>query len=93
MKESHRTVRCKANSANGHLLDPTASGAPDRSLDCLVPTTGLPSVPQRSNNFSPTTSFELEPIYTPPNWPFGGVGAQATYQYMLLTFPSAQTPA
>jgi hypothetical protein len=26
------------------------------------------------------------------NQPFKGVGAQATYQYMLQTFPSAQTP-
>jgi hypothetical protein len=36
-----------------------------------------------SSNFSPTTIFELGPIYTSPNRPFEGVGAQATYQYML----------
>jgi hypothetical protein len=28
----------------------------------------------------------------PPNWPFGGVGAQETYQGILYTFPSAHTP-
>ena len=31
-------------------------------------------------NCFPTTIFELGPIYTSPNWPFEGVGAQATYQ-------------
>jgi hypothetical protein len=51
--------------------------------DCLVPTTGLSGVPQRAATFSPTTIFELGPIYTSPNQPFDGVGAQATYQDTL----------
>jgi hypothetical protein len=55
----HRTVRCKANSANGHLRDPTASGALDMAPDCLVPTTGLSGVPQRVAAFL--------------QWPFEGV--------------------
>jgi hypothetical protein len=28
-------------------------------------------------------SLELGPIYTPPNRPFEGVGAQATYQHIV----------
>jgi hypothetical protein len=84
MEVSHRTVWCKADSVNGDLptLDPTTSGAPDRP----VLTTGLSGVSQRSNNISPTTSFELGPIYTSPNRPFEGVGAQATYQGRLYIF-------
>jgi hypothetical protein len=30
-----------------------------------------------------TAIFELGPIYTSPNRPFGGVGAQSTYQGIL----------
>jgi hypothetical protein len=41
----HRTIQCKADSANGHLPDPTASAASDMTPDCLVPTTGLSGVP------------------------------------------------
>jgi hypothetical protein len=48
MEESHQTVRCKADSANDHLPDPTASGAPDMAPDCPVPTAGLFGVPQRA---------------------------------------------
>jgi hypothetical protein len=35
MEESHQTVWCKADSANGHLQmrDPTTSGAPIRKMD------------------------------------------------------------
>jgi hypothetical protein len=44
----HRTIRCKADSTNGHLTDPTASDTPDRARDCLMPTTGLSGVPQRA---------------------------------------------
>jgi hypothetical protein len=81
MKESHQTVRCKAARANGHLqpTNPMGSGRPD----CLVPTTKLSGVLQRSNNFSSMASFELEPIYTPPNRSFEGLGAQAIYQHVL----------
>jgi hypothetical protein len=45
-----------------------------------------------NSSFSPTAIIELGPIYTSPNQPFGGVGAQATYQGRLYTFPSAQRP-
>jgi hypothetical protein len=48
---AHRTVRAKADNANGRLIDPTASGASDRTLDCPVPTTGLSGVPQRLQLF------------------------------------------
>jgi hypothetical protein len=53
MEESHRTVRCKANTTNDHLqlTDPTVSGAPDRAPDCPVPTTGLSGVLQRAPAF------------------------------------------
>jgi hypothetical protein len=85
-----RTVRCdiglsgaKADSANGRLTDPTASGTPDRALDCPVPTSGLSGVPQRAAAFPPMVIIELGPIYTSPNRPFEGVGAQATYQGIL----------
>jgi hypothetical protein len=36
-----------------------------------------------SSKFSPMAIIELGPIYTPPNRPFEGVGAQATYQGIL----------
>jgi hypothetical protein len=36
-----------------------------------------------SCNFPQTAIFVLGPIYTPPNQPFEGVGAQATYQGIL----------
>jgi hypothetical protein len=45
-----------------------------------------------NSSFSPTAIFELGPIYTSPNRPFEGVGAQATYQGILYTFLRAQTP-
>jgi hypothetical protein len=69
--------RCKVAGGNGHLQqsDPMASRAPDRAPNYLVPTTGLSGVPQRSSSFSPMASFELEPINTPSNQPFEGVGA------------------
>jgi hypothetical protein len=35
---------------------------------------------RKLQNCFPTTIFELGPIYTSPNRPFGGVGAQKTYQ-------------
>jgi hypothetical protein len=85
MEESHRTVRSKAARGNGHMQqsNPTASAAPDRAPDCPVPTSGPSSVPQRSNNFSPTASFELGPIYTSPSRAFEGAGAQET----LISWP------
>jgi hypothetical protein len=46
----HRTVRCKVDSANGHLPDPTASGALDMAPNCVL-TTGLSGVPQKSVAF------------------------------------------
>jgi hypothetical protein len=77
VEENHRSVRCKAAHANGHMpaSDPTTSGASDRAPDCPVPTTGLSYMPQRSSSFSPTVSFVLGPIYTSPNRPFEGVEA------------------
>jgi hypothetical protein len=38
---------------------------------------------RKLQNCFPTAIFELGPIYTSPNRPFGGVGAQATYQGIL----------
>jgi hypothetical protein len=84
----HRTVRCKTNSAP--MV--TCNNQPQQlcAPDCPAPTIGLSDAYQRtvrctveSNNFSPTTIFELGPIYTSPNRPSEGVRAQTTYQYML----------
>jgi hypothetical protein len=82
MEESHRIVRCKVDVRQwSHaMMNPRASGGRDRAPDCPVTTTRLSGVPQRSSNFSPMASLELGPIYTSPNRPFEGVGAQATYQ-------------
>jgi hypothetical protein len=56
-------------------------------LPLTASTRGMSSAPPDSpvhrrklQNCFPTTIFELGPIYTSPNWPFGGVGAQATFQ-------------
>jgi hypothetical protein len=38
---------------------------------------------RKLQNCFPMAIFELGPIYTSPNRPFGGVGAQATYQGIL----------
>jgi hypothetical protein len=38
---------------------------------------------RKLQNCFPTAIFELRPIYTSPNRPFRGVGAQATYQGIL----------
>jgi hypothetical protein len=40
-----------ADSANGHLLDLTTSGAPDMAPDYTVPTNRLSGVPQRAVTF------------------------------------------
>jgi hypothetical protein len=79
VEENHRTVWCKADSANDHmqLIDTMASGAPDRAQDCMVPTTGLSGVPQRIVAFVQRLYLSWG-LY--PNRPFEGVGAQATYQ-------------
>jgi hypothetical protein len=47
---------------------------------------------RKLQNCFPTAIFELGPIYTSPNQPFGGVGAQATYQGIVKTFPGVHTP-
>jgi hypothetical protein len=73
----------KADNANDRLTDPTASGAPDKAPDYLVPTIGLSGVPRRAATFPPMAIIVLGPINTSPNRPFGGVGAQATYQGIL----------
>jgi hypothetical protein len=54
------------------------------ALDCLV----RPST--ENYCFCPTVIIVEDAINT-PNRPFGGVGAQAIYQGILQTFPSAQT--
>jgi hypothetical protein len=41
----------KADSANGCLIDPTASGAPDKAPDILVPTTVLSGVSHKAAAF------------------------------------------
>jgi hypothetical protein len=87
-REDHQTVRCEHQTVRcGKAYGPTVTcsdratlGAPDM-LQCAVRcTTRLSGVPQRTAAFSPTAILELGPIYTSPNRPFEGVGAQATYQ-------------
>jgi hypothetical protein len=62
-----------------HKWSPTVSDPTARCTGLSGASTGLSGVLQ-SSNFSPTARIELEPIYTPPNQPFQGVGAQATYE-------------
>jgi hypothetical protein len=69
----------KADSVNGHLTDPTASGAPDRAPDCGAHHWTVRCAAE-AITFPPMAIIELGPIYTSPNWLFQGVGAQATYQ-------------
>jgi hypothetical protein len=75
----HRTIGAKADSANGHLTDPTSrrTGQGHQTIWCLHRTVRCAA---KSCSFPPTVRFELGPIYTSPNRPFQGVGAQATYQ-------------
>jgi hypothetical protein len=61
----------------------------------IIPTasrTGQSGVPQGAAVSPPTAIFELGPVYTLPNQPFEGLGAQATYEGRLYIFLSAQTP-
>jgi hypothetical protein len=77
VEKSHHTVRCKSLQCQRSpaMLDPTArrTGQGHRTVRCAA----------ESNSFFPTAIFELGPIYTSPNWPFQGVGAQTTYQGIL----------
>jgi hypothetical protein len=90
VEESHQSVRCDTGLSGASLTVPAVtcqiqrlvahqtwhlpvSGAYHRTVRCAV----------ESIRFSPTTIFELGPIYTSSNQPFEGVGAQATYQHML----------
>jgi hypothetical protein len=74
---AHRTVRCAMSGAPSSEA-PTAS---TRGMSGAPPDS--PVRRRKLQNCFPTTIFELWPIYTSPNRPFGGVGAQATYQGIL----------
>jgi hypothetical protein len=85
----HQTVRCS-------MFDAPSSKAPTATFNGTRGMYGAPldsPVHRRKlQNWFPTTIFELGPIYISYNQSFEGVGAQATYQEKLYTFPSAQTP-
>jgi hypothetical protein len=74
---SHRTVQCKRTASmvtcQRQIQWLVAHRTGHQTVRCAV----------ESSSFSPTTIFELAPIYSPPNRSFEGVGAQATYQHML----------
>jgi hypothetical protein len=81
LSSAHRTVRCAIfRSSNGYLqrLVHVACPVHHRTVRCTCPVRH-----RKLQNYFPTTIFELGPIYTSPNRPFAGVGAQATYQGIL----------
>jgi hypothetical protein len=87
-REDHRTVRC-----GNQIVQCAKPAAPmvtcsDRAtarrtgqatVRCPVHHRTVRCAAENCN-FSPTAILELGPIYTSPNRPFEGVGAQATYQ-------------
>jgi hypothetical protein len=78
MSGAHRTVRCAIlESSNGYLQQLLHMAYPvhHRTVRCTCPVRH-----RKLQNYFPTAIFELGPIYTSPNRPFGGVGAQETYQ-------------
>jgi hypothetical protein len=89
----HRTVRCEKPAAPTITCSDrtTARRTGQATMRCPVHHRTIRCAAE-NNSFSPTAILELGPIYTSPNWPFEGVGAQATYQGIYCTFPRAQTP-
>jgi hypothetical protein len=87
-REDHRTVRCehqtvrcgKACGATVTCSDrATTRRTEQATVRCPVHHRTVRCAAENCS-FSPTARMELGPIYTPPNRPFEGVGAQATYQ-------------
>jgi hypothetical protein len=68
---AHRTVRC--------AICPVRHLRKLQRIPLTASTHGMSGAPQKAANCFPTVIFELGPIYTSTNQPFGGVGAQETY--------------
>jgi hypothetical protein len=87
-REDHWTVRCEHLTVRcGKTAAPTVTCS-DRAtarrtgqatVRCPVHHRTVRCATENCS-FSPTTILELGPIYTSPNQPFEGVGAQETYQ-------------
>jgi hypothetical protein len=87
-RKDHRTVRCENRTVRcGKPAAPTVTCS-DRAtarrtghatVRCPVHHRTVRCAAENCS-FSPTAILELGPIYTSPNRPFEGVGAQATYQ-------------
>jgi hypothetical protein len=77
----HRTVRCGKPAAPTVTCSDraTARRTGHATVRCPVHHRTVRCAAENSS-FSPTAILELGPIYTSPNRPFEGVGAQATYQ-------------
>jgi hypothetical protein len=80
-REDHRTVRCEKPAAPTVTCSDraTARRTGQATVRCPVHHRTVRCAAENSS-FSPTAILELGPIYTSPNRPFEGVGAQATYQ-------------
>jgi hypothetical protein len=80
----HRTVRCEKPAAPTVTCSDRAKArrTGHATVRCPVHHRTVRCAAE-NNSFSPTAILELGPIYTSPNRPFEGVGAQVTYQGIL----------
>jgi hypothetical protein len=80
-RKDHRTVRCEKPAAPTVTCSDraTARRTGQATVRCPVHHRTVRCAAENSS-FSPSAILELGPIYTSPNRPFVGVGAQATYQ-------------
>jgi hypothetical protein len=64
-----------------------------QQLLVMSSTHGMSGAPSDSQRTCPVRRRKLQNCFPTsiPNQPFGGVGAEVTYQEKLYTFPSAQT--
>jgi hypothetical protein len=83
-RKDHRTVRCGKPAAPTVTCSDraTARRTGQATVRCPVHHRTVRCAAENCS-FSPTAILELGPIYTSPNRPFEGVGAQATYQGIL----------